>query len=474
MSSSKPQKSSETPELLEQVRSELKPRRPKPLYEDGVPTMKLPSREESPRSGPVRPSSAANETPAASRGIIDEPWRKTGEIPLARTLEDRQRAKLEKKAYVPEGFPGPTTILFITTRSDGGIAPKQIIDIANMMRPIGIRVFIAAPTNPPHGFELKRVADKLISVPARDFNWKTLFELRRQIVKHSVSLIHSHGRTAGLYARLLRLMTGVEVLHTFHGIPNEPGLSGHIKRFIDQLLGMTRFVPVFGSETEKQRAIAKRLISSEHESMILESAIDLSKFPKRKQTLVPFCSVDPMRPETLNRIRIGAFLRVESTRGHDLFLKAAAEAAEQGQWSCAGYPRERLGKFGKLHESLEVVGPVQDIGKWLNSLDVFVSTSTGDGQIYGALQAMAAGCVCILSDVPAHQAFVKHQAALLFDPAEPNSLAQAIDDVRSNKALRDMLLGNARYMLERFHNEDTFRNKLLDSYRLAAKRTAKA
>jgi glycosyltransferase involved in cell wall biosynthesis len=269
-------------------------------------------------------------------------------------------------------------------------------------------------------------------------------------------------------------MTGVEVVHTFHGIPNEPGLGGRLRHFVDQLLGMTRFIPVFGSETEKQRALEKRLISTEHDAMILDSAIDLAKFPKRKQALFPFCSVDLMRPETHNRIRIGAFLRVESTRGHDLFLKVAAEAAGQGQWSCAGYPRERLGKFGNLHESLEVVGPVQDIGKWLNSLDVFVSTSTGDGQIYGALQAMAAGCICLLSNVPAHQAFVKHQAALLFDPADPKSLAQAINDVRSNKALRDMLLGNARYMLERFHNEETFRNKLLDSYRQAAKRTAKA
>lgn len=474
MSSPKPQKTPPPPpppELLEQVRSELKPRRAKPLYEDGIPTTKIPSRDQSPLTGSI---DAPISEPPAARGLIDEPWRKTGEIPLARTLEDRKRAKLEKKAYVPEGFPGPTTVLFITSKSDGGIAPKQIIDIANMIRPIGIRVFIAAPTNPPHGFELKRVADKLISVPPRDFSWKTLFELRRQVVKHSVSLIHSHGRTAGLYARLLHIMTGVEVVHTFHGIPNEPGLGGRLRHFVDQLLGMTRFIPVFGSETEKQRALEKRLISTEHDAMILDSAIDLAKFPKRKQALFPFCSVDLMRPETHNRIRIGAFLRVESTRGHDLFLKVAAEAAGQGQWSCAGYPRERLGKFGNLHESLEVVGPVQDIGKWLNSLDVFVSTSTGDGQIYGALQAMAAGCICLLSNVPAHQAFVKHQAALLFDPADPKSLAQAINDVRSNKALRDMLLGNARYMLERFHNEETFRNKLLESYRQAAKRTAKA
>lgn len=455
MSSSKSKKSTTQVDLLKQAQSELKPRNQKPLYVDGLPT--------SPVTGGV----------PISRGLIDEPWRKTGEVPMAQTLEDRQRQKLEKKAFVPEGFLGPTTVLFITAKSDGGIAPKQIIDIAQTIRPVGLRVFIAAPTNPPHGFELKRVADKLISIPARDFSLGTLLNLRKQVVKHGVSFIHSHGRTAGLYARLLRLMTGVEVIHSFHGIPNEPGLDGRFKRLIDQILSMVPFIPVFGSEIEKRRALENKLISVEHEPMILLSAIDLNKFPKRKQNEMPFASIEKMRPETANRVRIGGFLRVESTKGHAQFLKAASAMAQEGKWSCAGYPREKIGKFGNVNQSLEVVGPVQDVPKWLYSLDVFVSTSTGDGQIYGALQAMAAGCVCLLSDIPAHQPFIKHQAALLFNPDDPKTLSKALADVRNDKALRDMLIANSRYMLERFHNEEGFRTKILESYRLAAKRTAK-
>lgn len=470
MSSPKGQKSTTQADLLKQVQSELKPRRQKPLYEDGVPTAKIAVHPQRISEGHESPDTGGVPTP---RSMIDEPWRKTGEIPIAQTLEDRKRQKLEKKAFVPEGFLGPTTVLFITAKSDGGIAPKQIIDIAQMIRPVGLKIFIAAPTNPPHGFELKRVADKLISIPARDFSFGTLLTLRRQILKHSVSLIHSHGRTAGLYARLLRIMTGVEVIHTFHGIPNEPGLGGRFRQFVDQMLSMVPFIPVFGSDIEKERALEKKLISIEHDPMILLSAIDLNKFPKRKQNEMPFALIDKTRPETNNRVRIGGFLRVESTKGHAQFLKAAAAMAQEGQWSCAGYPRERLGKFGNINQSLEVIGPMQDVPKWLYSLDVFVSTSTGDGQIYGALQAMAAGCVCLLSDIPAHQPFVKHQAALLFNPDDPKSLSNALNDVRSDKALRDMLIANSRYMLERFHNEEGFRTKILESYRLAAKRTAK-
>jgi glycosyltransferase involved in cell wall biosynthesis len=109
---------------------------------------------------------------------------------------------------------------------------------------------------------------------------------------------------------------------------------------------------------------------------------------------------------------------------------------------------------------LEIAGPMSDSSKWMYSLDVFVSTSTGDGQIYGALQAMAAGCVCLLSNVAAHiKAFLSIKQRLLFDPKDSKSFATALNDIRNDKAIRDMLFGNARYMLERFHNAETFQGK---------------
>lgn len=394
------------------------------------------------------------------------------QVPPPATTDSVEMRKLMRDGHVPDGFPGPTTILFICTRTDGGIAPKQIIDIVNVIRPSGIKCFIASPMSPPFGFELKRAADKLINIPARDFSIGALFRLRRQILKYGINVIHSHGRTAGVYSRLLGIMTKVSVIHSFHGIPNEKTVAGEFRLFVDQLLGISRFTPVVGSLAEKERALNKKLISTEHETMLIESSIDLSKYPKRKTNYSPFSKVDRNRPETLSQIRIGGFLRPESTRGHDVFLKLAKDTENQGKWSCAGLTRDKVVKFGAPPATLEIAGPMTDSSKWLYSLDVFVSTSTGDGQIYGTLNAMAAGCVCLLSNVPAHQSFLKHQAALLFDPNDPKTFATALNDIRNDKALRDMLLGNARYMLERFHNAETFQGKLVEIYRHAAKRTA--
>ncbi len=421
------------------------------------------------------PKIGKTRAPDAEEGVSAplEPWQKKplGINDAARTDSVEMR-KLMRDGQVPDGFPGPTTVLFICTRTDSGIAPKQIVDISNVIRPMGLKVFVASPMNPPFGLELKRVADKLINIPARDFSIRALFRLRRQVVKYGINVIHSHGRTAGVYSRLLGMMTGVSVVHTFHGIPIDNSIGGKIRHFVDQLLGISKYIPIFGSAAEKERALERKLMSVEHEAILIESPVNLANFPKRKMTIAPFCKVNREQPETLKLIRIGGFLRPESTRGHEVFLKLAKETENQGQWTCAGFTKDKLIRFGVPPKTLEVAGPMSDPTKWLYSLDVFVSTSTGDGQIYGSLQAMAAGCVCLLSNVPAHQGFLKHQAALLFDPKEPTSFATALNDVRNDKALRDMLLGNARYMLERFHNAETFQGKLLEIYRSSAKRTA--
>ncbi|MDX9731303.1 MAG: glycosyltransferase family 4 protein [Bdellovibrionales bacterium] len=369
----------------------------------------------------------------------------------------------------PEGFKGPTTVLFITTRSDSGTAPKQILELAPLLKSMGIRVFIASPVNPPYGYEFKKIADRFIPIPHRDFSFTALWRIRKSIVKHGVKIVHSHGRNAGVYSRLLSLVTRASVVHSYHGFPAESGLQGLLKKTIDLLLTKIRFFPVFTSQTEYQHARSRGLISDNTDTFIIENAIDPSKFPKRKSTLAPFHRIDRNNPHTLSHIRIGAVLRAESVRGHEHFLKLAQDAAPFGEWSCIGLSKERVERFGSAPTTLEVHGLVNDTKTWLQSLDVFVSTSTSDGQFSTILEAMALGTICVVSDIPAHEPFRKHQAALLFDPSSPKSFSKALGDLRSDKALRDMLIGNAKYMIDRNHDLETFRNKYVDLYRQAAK-----
>ena len=381
----------------------------------------------------------------------------------------------EKKAGfqpTPDGFPGPTSVLLITARSDAGRPPQHIIELIRTLKNTGIRVFVASPVNPPYGYELKKMADKFIPIPHREFSFSAMMRVRKSILKHHINIIHSHGRTAGVYSRLLGFMTNAAVLHTYHGIQSETGINGQIKLTIDRILAGFKFDPIFASQAERTKALQKGVVKEAREAHIVDNAIDLERFPKRKHNTQALGKVDRAKPETLTQIRVGAILRPESTKGHEQFLKMVQEMKGQATFVCAGMPREKIAKIGAIPDNLEILGPLPDPLQFLYSLDVFVSTSMGDGQVINSLEAMAAGCVCLLSNVVAHEPLEKQHAAVLFDPTSVQSFAKALTDVRNDKALRDMVLENSRYMLERFHDAGTFKSKIMELYRTGAKRHA--
>lgn len=372
----------------------------------------------------------------------------------------------------PDGFPGPTTIMFVTAKSDSGAMAKHIIDLINMAKKSGIRVVVASPSNPPYGFEFKKLADKFLMIPPRKFSFGTLFYLRKQIKKYKVNIVHSHGRAAGVYSRLLGRMTKASIVHSPHGIAGDGGARGKLKLLIEKALADFKYDAVFSSQNERMKALEVGTLKKSTEAYVIDNAIDLTKYPVRKNAAIALSKVDFAKPETYWNIRIGASLRPESPRGIGTFLKLVKDAASCGKFTCIGMTRQQLTQFGTIPSNLEILGPVPDATAWLYSLDIFVSTSTSEGQVVGANEAIAAGAICMLSKISPHEAFAKHHAALLFDTKSSQDFISVLNTLVCDRSLRDMLLGNSRYMLERFNDAESFRVSFMDVYRSSVKRAA--
>jgi glycosyltransferase involved in cell wall biosynthesis len=393
--------------------------------------------------------------------------------PVSKSITNAvKKAAASGSELTPDGFPGPTTIMFITARTDTGPAPKHIIELIHVLKKSGLRIIVASPSNPPFGFELKKLADRFILIPNRKFSFATLWYLRKQIKKNKINIVHSHGRTAGVYSRLLGKITKAAIMHTPHGFSAETGLSGRFKMLIEGRLAELKYEAVFASENERLKSIEVGATRKKTECHVIENPINLSKYPARKHACLALSKVEPSNPDTYSKIKIGAFLRPESTRGHNAFLKIAKEAASVAEFTCIGMARADLVKYGTIPPNLEVLGPVADSTSWLYSLDIFVSTSTVDGQVVGANEAIAAGAICLLSKIAPHERFHTNQAAVLFDAKSTESFMQALNSLVHDRSMRDMLLGNSRYMLERFNDEDSFRVSYLDAYRSIVKRAA--
>lgn len=363
---------------------------------------------------------------------------------------------LEPNEFTPVGFPSPVNLLLITGRSDWGLAPRQVIEILKLIKPIGARVAVAAPSEPPHGNEFRKNASNFISIKRDEFSIGDFFRLSRAIKNLDINIIHSHGRIGGLYSRLLGMKTGIPVIHTFHGIAKRGGMMGKIYSIAERLLARTKFIGVFPSDSEYQQALQAGLMRSGQAPLILEKAIDIKAFPRKKKAT--FGSANA-------KLRIGGIARSGSANGPDLLLKLANETGDIAHWSSSGLNKDHLAKYGHVPEDFEAVTSPAELVGWMQSLDVFVCTSRHEGHANGVLEALAVGVPCVLAQIPAHQDIAGAQAAILFEPEDTMAFRSIMQNLRQDAGLRNSLVSNGTYYLERFHNWDKHVEDTLELYR---------
>ena len=94
---------------------------------------------------------------------------------------------------------------------------------------------------------------------------------------------------------------------------------------------------------------------------------------------------------------------------------------------------------------------------WMKRATVFISPSLFEGHPNTVIEAMAAGCPLIVSDIPEHRSFLDATTAELVDPGQPALLAAAIARALSRPAERQARAQRARASVARFSTRETGR-----------------
>lgn len=86
----------------------------------------------------------------------------------------------------------------------------------------------------------------------------------------------------------------------------------------------------------------------------------------------------------------------------------------------------RLAVMEGLGRTVRFRGFVSPVWGWMKRADVFVSVSLYEGQPNAVLEAMAAGCPLVLSDIPAHGELLDDGCALFVDASSPERIAAGL------------------------------------------------
>ena len=84
-----------------------------------------------------------------------------------------------------------------------------------------------------------------------------------------------------------------------------------------------------------------------------------------------------------------------------------------------------INQFG-LEQRMHLFGYTQNLDGWLRASEVFISASLVEGHPNVVIEAAAAGCPLVLSDIPAHREFAVGNSALFAPAQDAARLAEAV------------------------------------------------
>jgi Glycosyltransferase len=348
-------------------------------------------------------------------------------------------------------------ILEISCRSDIGGGPEQLFQIITNLKSV-FKFYCACPDQ---GSYYNKIIDEGVPVfklPHRKFEIKPFLELLKWTKINNIMIVHSHGRGAGVYARLLKLFNRrLKVIHNFHGIHIEKkGLTLIVGRFLEKLTN--KFVLV--SRSELQIAIRYGLASAS-KCVLIENGIQMEK--EELPVSDGFCENVP--PDSFVIGMLSRFDIIKNIpyairnlsgymKSHDdvfLVIGGDGEARRAIEHTISEY---------NLQNKVILLGFIKDIKRFFSLIDVYLNTSLGEAFGLSTVEAMKYGKPVVASKVYGNTDVVdNNNTGLLFSLNKPSMLVEKIKILKNSRIMYKFFAKNAyesvknRFDLDRMLNE---------------------
>lgn len=289
----------------------------------------------------------------------------------------------------------------------------------------------------------------VVIVPLNRISLRTFWSLYSKLKQLQPDIIHSHGRGAGLYARLLpRWFLGFKKVHSHHGfhVP-ENKLSRFFFILLEQLLAVLSDITVAVSESEKKE-IRKLILTAKHSVVSIPNTLDDDDIQARSGESLSL-KIENILMNCTYPFKVVMIGRDDPIKNFGLALQSAAIVLKQESTSAFFFIG--IGQNQKL-QALKQIFPdrvfsfpmIENPLPVLRRASVLLITSKREGAPLVVLEAFALGKPVVGTNVRGINDYVVNGFNGLLVNETPDELGQALQTLASDKKYYSQLTDNAR------------------------------
>ena len=308
-------------------------------------------------------------------------------------------------------------ILFITLRADHGGGPKHVDLLINNLSS-EIEIYLACPQDRLYydlWNESKKVKDIFI-LPHRKFSVKKLLELNKFIKDNDIKIIHSHGKGAGIYSRMLKILNpGLKVIHTLHGV--HMGEYSFLKK--RAYIFLERFLALFTDKFIN--------VSNNENSICLKHGL----FKKNKSDII-YNGIKALLREDSSRKKFNLYgkkvvttiSRFDYAKNMSLAYEIAKNFKDNSSivflWIGDGDDRAKFESMAqKDGANIIFTGFTDEVPAYLSATDIYLSTSRWEGLPYALIEAQSLSIPIVATNVVGNNEVVENgKSGFLFEDAQ--------------------------------------------------------
>jgi len=353
-------------------------------------------------------------------------------------------------------------ILYLTLRSDWGGAPKHIDILYKNIGP-DFLIYFAAPISEPYGISWYKLVGKerFFELEHRKFSISKLLELKSFIKNNEIKIVHAHGKGAGLYGRLLKILLSnrIKVIFTFHGLHIAQYNQLKKKIYIYYERFFSRYTDLFINVSRgEQENCVKYGIFSPQKSKVVYNVIPEAKNEKATISLKNELNLPLDKFIILSIVRFSFAKNIADTLAIAELLKFDKRFLFVLVGD--GETREEIENEIKKKELNNVLltGFKNNPLDYIAASNVYLSTSRWEGLPYSLIEASMMGLPSVATNVVGNNEVVKNNFnGKLFNPGDLKTAANNIVEICTDNNLFKFYSKNAKI----FYKDNFSVNKMI-------------